>query len=354
MHFVAHTKDEADLEYLDKLLQTEPLYSKVSGYDQVDSTPVDSASGGGNSIKDTLVNRTAVHTISARQWDWSKSWEDMVDPETMYIKIDDDVLWIGKDTIPQLVHSLLKRPDAYAMASNTINEADTLFQHYHNGAILPFLPEPVNATTRQTGDSATTSWRPSELPPYPLSTHPVEDEYNITAPLPSGYENTTHRWLPLPATFANLHKTPVDRLDRNGWREWTFAAQQHYSLLTHLEHTLPTSRHHDPHALEVYHFGDKDALYNMQLNRFSINFIAIWGRDVAAVKIEANDEPQMTIDISRMLGRPFLVDTRALVAHFAFGGQGQGMEGTDVRERYRGLANEWVCGRDNQIVVDVP
>ena len=51
--------------------------------------------------------------------------------------------------------------------------------------------------------------------------------------------------------------------------------------------------------------------------------------------------------VSKEHEEPFLIDTGALVSHFAFGTQHK-LLGTDVLERYLGYANEMVCGKSRQ------
>ena len=63
---------------------------------------------------------------------------------------------------------------------------------------------------------------------------------------------------------------------------------------------------------------------------------------------EDDDEQGIGVTIPRKTGRPFFVDTHAVVAHLHFGPQTRYMLQTDVLDRYRALANEMVCAKDNQ------
>ena len=183
------------------------------------------------------------------------------------------------------------------------------------------------------------------------------------------------------------------------------AAQQHYSFFANAEQG----------TLHRYWAGNEDGIWNMQYDRYNINFLAIWGRTVqarpfwydpklpednddaaedgdgekeasddgekeerddgdAAGKDDVvtfddadlqdldfdhdgkpdgkmwDDEAAMSVDIPRELERPLLVDTHALVAHFAFGGQQEQLLRSDVLDRYRAYANEFACRADNQKV----
>lgn len=126
-----NTKDEADLAYLDKVLARSPSYK--------------------------------THVLPEPVWpDDSKIWR-MVDRETMYIKIDDDIVrillciircssykfailtkeqvWFADDAIERLVVKKLERPDALAVSANLINNSPLSFLHYHMGAHHPYFPD---------------------------------------------------------------------------------------------------------------------------------------------------------------------------------------------------------------------
>ena len=146
---------------------------------------------------------------------------------------------------------------------------------------------------------------------------------------------TPHRWLPVKGA-KNLDGTPVRKAKYDpwgpGWNDWTLAAQEHYSFFANMEA--------GEEGVGRYRFGTWD----MNYERLSINFIAVWGRDVhKAMPIPRDDEQHLTKDMSRKLGRHVVVDGGALVAHYSFGAQKEGLVLTDVLERYRALARE-VCG----------
>ena len=122
-----------------------------------------------------------------------------------------------------------------------------------------------------------------------------------------------------------------------GWKEWTIAAQQHYSLLNHME----------TEDFGVYWNGNKDGIWNMQYGRYNLNFLAIWGRSVAMAEIRGDDEHDLTVRIPEMLKRPCIVDTHAIIGHFSFGTTPE-LEATDLLQRYRLYANEKVCKANNQ------
>ncbi len=115
------------------------------------------------------------------------------------------------------------------------------------------------------------------------------------------------------------------------------AAQTHYSFLSHLERN----------ETDKYHFGTWDYGYE----RLSINFFAIRGKDI----IDAfpfpipDDEKYLTEKRPRELGRHVIVEGTGLAVHFSFSPQrrvhdDRSLEWTDLLGRYRGFAEENICG----------
>ncbi|CAJ2510118.1 Uu.00g060180.m01.CDS01 [Anthostomella pinea] len=297
-------------------------------------------------------------------------WEYAVEDDTMYFKIDDDIMYIHHDTIPQMVHTRIAQPHPYAISAQLVNSPVTGLESYHYGAIHPFLPDPRPHNWRKAAES----WRVSELPLYPRALNPIEGN-----PLELNAPYKGHPWLLLsdkPDATAGLvhtpmgewyaHQGPEDIAWGPGWKSWGVAAQQLYSLLFNLEknqldryhfgraidyrdrHEDESSREGEqPEAEEKYDGPGGEQLYDMQYQRYNLNFIAIWGRDVAAGLPIGDDELEVTQTIPARLGRPFVIDTRALVAHHSFFVQKEGVGATDLMDRWRAFANENVCAADN-------
>ena len=177
-----------------------------------------------------------------------------------------------------------------------------------------------------------------EFPPKPEGEH----DKPFKVGMPGGPPNGNHRWLPMNNTSENLMLTPIAAgRDYNpfgrGWTEWTMAAQQHYSLLEHMERD----------DFGKYWAGNQNGLWNMQYTRYNLNFLAIWGKSVKMMEVGPDDEEALTVTIPKALKRPCLIDTHAVVGHFSFGTTPE-LEMTDLLERYRLYANEKVCSLDNQ------
>ncbi|MCJ1436959.1 hypothetical protein MMC27_006342 [Xylographa pallens] len=307
VHWMANTDNQHDLDYLDTLVNTTDSYK-------------------------------AFHL---KHLGFQSIWEHAVDNNTLYIKIDDDMIYIHEDAIPRLVQSRIAHPSAFNIAANIVNSPLTNWFHARTGAVLPYLPEPFPPQNHTSQDP---TWRASSLPFYST---PVDLTYDFGDlrdghPLPSigepgGPPYKGHRWLPLPSSPQNLQKTPIahSAYDAFGlaWTSWAIAAQQHYSLLSNIE----------TNHMHKYQFGDSDGMWDMQYDRYNLNFVAIWGRDVRVNLPIKDDEQELTSDLPRLLGRPLLIDTRAVVSHFSFGPQKEGMRETDLLSRYEALAEEKVC-----------
>jgi len=85
-------------------------------------------------------------------------WEYADEDDTLYLKIDDDILFIHPDAIPQLVHTRLAVPEPFAVSAQLVNSPIAGLQQYHYGAIHPFIPDPHSHPTRPAAEE----WRPSK------------------------------------------------------------------------------------------------------------------------------------------------------------------------------------------------
>ncbi|KAI9890760.1 MAG: hypothetical protein M1814_003690 [Vezdaea aestivalis] len=304
VHFVLNTRDEEDLRYIRALVDHEPSYSLIAGgqFSHADMRFAD-------------LYRT-------------------IDSGTLYIKMDDDIIYIGPETIPSLVKYTLAHPEYILTTANVVNHALFNKIHYEIGAIHPWLPE-INGSATNASLHAS-NWRPSSLPSW-SGPHDYENDFNAD-PLFKGA-----RWLPVrPPThpLANLNRTPIAHAEYgpfgNGWHHWQLAAQQHYSLLQNLE--LDDS-------LPMYKFKS----FAEKKERVSIMFIAIRGSDINDNKpVPDTDEAFFTVDLPRKLGRPVGVHGEGGVAvHYSSSWKIMkdqlGLDWTDVLSRYKGYAEEMIC-----------
>lgn len=205
--------------------------------------------------------------------------------DILYIKIDDDIVFIAEDAIQTMIEYKLNHPETLVISGNCVNNPAWSWVHGHLGAVHPFLPE--------RHDAEPVDWRVSALP----------DGTNPTEELMEADYNYKHRWLPIRKAI-NFDNTPITRFTYDafgpGWTNWRIAAQEHMSFLHNLEEEhakwppSPSILRHmskmkglgldgshsmgggETGGLSRYHIERWD----MNYDRLSINFIMFWGKDI--------------------------------------------------------------------------
>ncbi|OBS21170.1 hypothetical protein FPOA_07508 [Fusarium poae] len=301
--FVERTKDPQDLALLQRLLESEDTYQKW----QVEMSDEDNFSSGfGNSY-------------------------DQVEDDIMYVKIDDDIVFMEDSVIPSIVKKKIDHPEYYIVSANVVNQPLLSWVHWNLGAIRPYLPEVDTSGKAMPLATSTVSkqeWNPLHLPPWNGPESFSAQEWDP--------EGTKHRWLPLDKGGKDhiLDTTPIEVTEYDpmgrGWTEWTIGAQEHFSFFENL----------GKKKLSAYKFDTWD----FQYERMGIQFVALLGRDINRAKpIEADDENHFSCNMPRILGRHAVADGRGVAAHYSFGSQRAGMDQTDVLDRYRSFASNHIC-----------
>lgn len=138
-------------------------------------------------------------------------------------------MYIHQDAIPQLVNTRLKERFPLAISANLVNAPVTGLEHYHFGAIHPFLFDPADGPSYE----ASESWRSSEKPFYPEDKMPHHQDHNATLFPHPPYQG--HTWLLIQGDNSyNLRKTPIGiNFGRNAglhdlymtaWESWACGA----------------------------------------------------------------------------------------------------------------------------------
>lgn len=349
IRFMVHTNKEEDVEYLKDLVS-----KREEHYHIVDGGACEGSSYG-------------------------CIWDSIVEDDTIYVKIDDDIIFIHPDAIPQLVNTRIASPHPFAVSANLVNSPLTGYEHFHVGAIHAFRPDPSDTPTH----AAAESWRPSQKSRLAASSVPDID-LSKAGRIPDREIFPARSYFGHPFLLSDdpfdLMKSPmglnhlrggdkgVEAMYEGAWKSWAIAAQQQYSLLQNLEDdavaryffgspmafplrgirantSAVALKHQQAHA------GGPGAeqLYNTQYKRYNLNFVALWGHDVkAALPIAEDDEQDLTVTAPRRARRPFVIDTRAVVGHLSFYPQHEGVRETDLLDRWRAFANEMVCSPRNQ------
>lgn len=107
-HFWVNTTAEEDLEYLEGLAQQHPDFFKLI------KRPLDYS-----------------QLVGHRIWQFTK---DYVDPDTMYVRFDDDICYMADDAVEKLCRFRLEHPEPFLVLGNIVNNA--VCAHYHQRAGL--------------------------------------------------------------------------------------------------------------------------------------------------------------------------------------------------------------------------
>ncbi|RWA03911.1 hypothetical protein EKO27_g11193 [Xylaria grammica] len=342
--FMVHTEEEDDVAWLDGLVMANPDYKIVGQED-----------------------------CQTNDQKYGCLWAHATGDNTMYIKLDDDIIYIHQDAIPQLVHTRLAVPHAFAVSAHLVNSPITGMEQFHHNVIYPFVPDP----NRRPKHHVSETWRLSRLDKYPKN---KLDKLKGGSDGSIMYPKVPYRGHPFVLlsedNFDLLH-TSMGRYDQDPgadfiafspvWKSWAMAAQQQYSLLYNLE----------KNQISNYFFGrrvtypenakgpDRNAtvpapkvegkpilggeqILDTQFRRYNLNFCAVWGSDIKKhLPMDDDDENAITNLIPKKTGRPFIIDTRAVVGHFSFYTQAEDIRQTDLLDRWRAFANEAVCKPDN-------
>jgi hypothetical protein len=261
----------------------------------------------------------------------------------LYIQMSSETVFIANDTIASLVHTRLEHPDYFFISANVVNQPILSWVHHHLGVVRSYRPEPQPpARPQRTTNSTVFDWRTSRLPSWIPPSSPSQGQ---NAPVPSDCGIPIdflspfrgHRWLPCSSSSATVATAVTQEvLSTNGGGKWpwTLGAQHHYSFLEHLE----------DNALDRY----KIPFWEFQHERVGMSFVCIWGADIVATRpLPAGTETELakflSVDIPQRTGRGAVVDGKALVVRFAHEEQRQGLESTDLLDRFKAYAEEEVC-----------
>lgn len=193
--------------------------------------------------------------------------------DAVYVKNDDDVVWIADDTIPRMVTRKLANPNYLLVLSNNINNPLMSKVHYDSGAYHPYLPvhsslpSEIYRQFEVAHEDGDTSW---EFTHYPNWTGPIDYKLDHN-------ESTTGLspvWLRMP-NDEDIMRTPIRQVSYDTWgpgvSSWSIAAQSHLSLLENLYFNNVSAYYE---SLNEVWFTDYD--------RLSINLICVEANEILA------------------------------------------------------------------------
>lgn len=318
IHFVRNTNNSADLAYLDELLATHPRYKMIE-----------------------LPNVESSDANDRYREAWSRLQRD-----TVYVKIDDDVVWIADDAIPRMVVRKLRQTDYVFVSASVINSPLMSKVHHDSGAYHAYLPAHNTSTDNKLlqrlardKEEGRTRW---EVDQYPMWNGP--DEYSLSHT--DLYNGHFPVWLRLPN--SEIQRTPIAGIEYAawgpGWNSWSIAAQSHLSLLENLYNG----------TTKFYFQNLEDEVWFTKYDRLSINLIAVWSNDILdnLPNESFDDEEWLSLTLPQKLQKNVAVETRALASHFSFGAQ-KDVETTDLLARYADYTRNVACLKKEHFGQDI-
>ncbi|CAK0793059.1 unnamed protein product [Prorocentrum cordatum] len=241
----------------------------------------------------------------------AKFYSICTEPETVYVKIDDDVVFLADETIPEMVRERM-RGRCGIVSANVVNHAILSAVHQDIGAIRTFFP-----LEDATSEGAVTD-----------------------AALP---EHGPRHWQRVDDAMPIL---PVEKHAQSDcvWRRWECAAWMHESFLSRLEDGTQCAYDFGWHDFHAHGHGSYrgDRFVPFQHTRWSINMIAFTAEDLKEVDwddLAEDDESELAVMVPHRTNSRGCAVGRALAAHFSYSKQEEGLERhTDLLARYDALS----------------
>lgn len=265
-----NTEKPDDLAYLQEILKSSPRYKMID------------------------LSLEGVGTAG-----YNNAWSHM-ERGKLYVKIDDDVVWMADDTIPRIVSMKIAHPEYFIVSANIVNSPLMGWVHYHMGALHPYFPEYKGVMDPPSPDSSglpsppiRKSWKYTD---YPEWEGPDDWFFDLDQDPP--YNG--HRWLRL-KNDTDLHRTPVARIEYATWgtglKSWAIVTQEHYSFLENLLDD----------QLDRYKFK---RVWLADYERLSINLMTLWADEVLDnLPMSTVDEEWLTQVLPKRIGKSVAVES---------------------------------------------
>lgn len=225
-------------------------------------------------------------------------YEQMTDPEAIYLRVDDDIVYIHEEAVERLVVHRIEHEQGVAS-----------FPVMWNNAIISWFAQQAGVIPA-----------PGTVTPL----HPVPSIVQSTPGPDDSRPFDTYTW---PAVGALYCMDPV------GWADGRFAVALHRLLL---------DRVRGGRAEDCFLYQDYQLPLSLQ---FSVSVFASSGRLYAGLErpgvlVPDEEESWHTVHQPKALGEPNVIVGNALVSHYTFFPQGPVVRSTDVLDQYRQLATE--------------
>ena len=172
--WIINTREQMDINFLEELIKEVPEYSQ--------------------------------HIVAGYEYAYQ-----ILERNTTYIKIDDDVVFMEDHTIPAIVKKLNDNPQYSLVSANVMNQPALSWVHYHLGVVKPYLPEMSPPYDFIENRTSIDSWRLSNTPNWKGNFTNFTEIFTLESTPPFN----GHRWLRLPDTTLVEH-TPIGVLATDG------------------------------------------------------------------------------------------------------------------------------------------
>eukprot|EP00884_Botryococcus_braunii_P006949 jgi/Botrbrau1/16255/Bobra.0066s0040.1 len=252
---------------------------------------------------------------------WARHYQGLR-PNSLYIKIDDDIVFIQDGAIEALVEAKLRSRFLF-LSANVVNHPLLSPVHARLGALLPFAPSVGESHWCASDDASACKLlkQPRKCSGYDCEWVLVRDE--------KGQPATLDGTVAANATYADPWTCFL-------WN-WRCAAIVHHSFLHRWRER----------SLKAFEFSSWDFNY-AAFDRWSINFFIFNSSDIPAPPLPTDDEVFLGQQLPEKLQRHCGAAGQAtLVVHFGYYPQTEGLlRYTDVLSRYEEVARSISRGRD--------
>ncbi|GFR45130.1 hypothetical protein Agub_g6510 [Astrephomene gubernaculifera] len=249
-----------------------------------------------------------------------------MDPGTVYVKIDDDVVFIADDAIDHMLAAhMLHR--YHLISANVVNHQPLELPHSQSGA---------HTLYHQTRLGDKSSWQPVMRQTATTSASAAGKDTAVAATAAAG------------ASAAPMEAVPFIDNGWDTWGDWRRAASVHYSFLAN-QAAGRLGVYEFPHGEELWdfnkHFGYTRWRINMIMFQGAAIDVHVYNMSSTTGTYPGDDEDFITRILPQQLNRTSAAVSKALAVHFSFFKQREGLENsTDLLDRYALLA-EKTCGR---------
>jgi hypothetical protein len=267
------------------------------------------------------VNKSDSYSIKSSWQELPSSNNNENKNNDLYVKVDGDVVYIEDNVIPTIVNTKLEHPKMTLVSANVIHQPAVAKFHRRPGVVMTQLFD-FNSWTAATSYEHENQHEPS-LPYWKnVLTMRWQKWLRRAGRLPGALGETSAY-----STNTNIAAASSASLSATERYSWISQAQQHNSFLHHLERD----------DLQRYKFP----LWKNPPEEISGAFVCAARADMTALMSKTEEEDSNPP--SQLLKKHTVIDGKGVVSHYDGMAGVDGLDATNVLDRYRRYAEENVC-----------